>query len=125
MRDTTRLTGIRYSGWPAAAPNLSDVRRPLLGVVCYSLINRGILVDVTSYDLAGSATVLPLTVGSQGEMLLATGFEGIIGVGAPPESTTTAAAAFTYASSDSHSTTINVGGAARNLQSLKQRLGLR
>jgi hypothetical protein len=37
-------------------------------------------LDVTSYDSAGSMTVYPHTVGSEGAVLLATAFEGMVGV---------------------------------------------
>jgi hypothetical protein len=39
-------------------------------------------VDVTSYDSAGSMSVYPHTVGSEGAVLLATAFEGMVGVAA-------------------------------------------
>jgi hypothetical protein len=64
------------------APNLSDAQRPLSGAICRSLIGSGILVDVTSYDSAGSMSVYPHTVGSEGAVLLATAFEGMVGVAA-------------------------------------------
>lgn len=52
------------------------------------------LFDVTSYDSAGSATVFPITAGSQGGFLLATAFDGIAGIAASavPTSTTSGAA---------------------------------
>jgi cobalamin biosynthesis protein CbiG len=46
------------------------------------------LVDVTSYDTLGSSKVVPLTAGSAGAVLLATGFDGIVGV-APSATTAT------------------------------------
>jgi hypothetical protein len=63
----------------AYAPNLSDAQRPLSGAMCRSLIVSGIFVDVTSYDSAGSMTVFPHTVGSEGAVLLVTAFEGMVG----------------------------------------------
>jgi hypothetical protein len=112
-----------FSGWPAIAPYSSNVQRPLSGVVCYSNFALGILMDVTSYDAAGSTAIIPLPSGSGGALLLATGFDGFAGVaGSFVSATTTAAPAadFTGASSGSHSTTTSVGGAVRNLWSLKQ-----
>jgi hypothetical protein len=80
-------------------------------------------VDVTSFDSVGSTTIFPLPSGSEGTFLLATGFDGIAGVAGSSDSTTATAAvlaaAFTGASSGSHSTTTSVGAAVRNLWSLK------
>jgi hypothetical protein len=76
-------------------------------------------LDVTSYDSLGAATIFPLRVGTNGAMLLATGFDGIVGVAAsftaPGATTTTSLAAFAAASpSGSFSTTASVGGVVRN-----------
>jgi hypothetical protein len=71
-------------------------------------------LDVTSYDSLGSTTIFPLRVGTNGAILLATGFDGIVGDATSP-SATSASAPFTAASSDSISTTTSVGGAVKNL----------
>jgi hypothetical protein len=57
------------------------------------------LVDVTSYDSAGSMTVFPLTVGSEGALLLATGFEGLVGVAASDVATSVSTSSPTAVSS--------------------------
>jgi len=75
---------------------------------------RGMFLDVTSYDSLGSTTIFPLTVGTNGAWLLATGFEGIVRDADPRGTTTTASADSTAAASGSLSTTISIGGAARN-----------
>jgi hypothetical protein len=53
-------------------------------------------LDVTSYDSLGSTTIFPLRVGTNGAILLATGFDGIVEDTVSP-STTTASAALTSA----------------------------
>jgi hypothetical protein len=68
-------------------------------------------LDVTSYDSLGSTTIFPLRVGTNGAILLATGFDGIVGDATSPS----ASAPFTAASSGSISTTTSVGGAVRDL----------
>jgi hypothetical protein len=45
-------------------------------------------VDVTSYDSAGSIAISPWTAGSTDGLLLATGFDGIVGVAASTGTTT-------------------------------------
>lgn len=67
------------------------------------------VIDVTSYDDAGSMAILPLTVGSIGVPLLVTGFDGIVGV-ADPTGTTTSAPTSTHTSEP---TSVSIGHAAR------------
>lgn len=83
----------RISGWGATAPNLSNTQRPLSGAICTSLIISGMFFDVTSYNPEGSTTVFPMTAGSQGGFLLATGFDGIAGSAASTASTPTSSGA--------------------------------
>ena len=97
------------SGFGGFAPNLSDTQRPLSGVVCTSPIFSGELFDVTSYDDAGSMNILPLTVGSSGGLLLATGFEGISGVTDSTGKTTSVPTP----TSTSEPTSVSIGHAAR------------
>jgi hypothetical protein len=74
----------------------------------------GMYLDVTSYDSLGSTTIFPLRVGTNGAILLATGFDGIVEDTVSP-STTTASAALTSAGLGSLSTTTSLGGAVKNL----------
>lgn len=71
-------------------------------------------LGVTSYDSLGSTTIIPSRVGTNGAILLATKFDGIVGDATSP-GTTTASTPFTCASSGSISTTTSVGGAVKNL----------
>lgn len=97
------------SGFGGFAPNLSDTQRPLSGVVCTSPIFSGELFDVTSYDDADSMAILPLTVGSAGGLLLATGFDGMSGVAAPTGTTTP----IPTSTRTSEPTSVSIGHAAR------------
>jgi hypothetical protein len=87
------------SGFGAFSPNLSDTERPLSGAVCTSFVPAGYYVDVTSYDDAGSIATVGMKIGSgsTGGLLLATGFDGITGVGAST-GTTTSVPAYTLTS---------------------------
>jgi LysM repeat protein len=75
--------------WNAYAPNLSDAQRPLSGVVCRSFVISGMVVDITSFDSAGSTTVSPLTAGSTGVVLYADGFDGFSATAVSTKATTT------------------------------------
>lgn len=80
--------------WNAYAPNLSNAQRPLSGVLCRSFVISGMVVDITSFNSAGSTTVFPLTAGSTGAVLMAGGFDGITATGVSTKATATSSSSF-------------------------------
>lgn len=68
---------------------MSNEQRPFSGAICTSFVIPKYPFDVTSYDSAGSTTVFPTKAGPQGEIFLATGFDGMAGtaVSTAPSST--------------------------------------
>ncbi|EAW10035.1 CFEM domain-containing protein [Aspergillus clavatus NRRL 1] len=63
-------------GYGVYAPNYQDTARPGLGAVCTSSIWPNVLMDTTSYDSTGSATVIPTVAGDDGVLVFATAFDG-------------------------------------------------
>ncbi|PYH85074.1 hypothetical protein BO82DRAFT_381106 [Aspergillus uvarum CBS 121591] len=64
------------SNYGVYMPNYQDSTRPGLGAICTSSIWPNVLMDVTSYDTAGSATVIPTIADDDGALVFATGFDG-------------------------------------------------
>ncbi|OJZ90248.1 hypothetical protein ASPFODRAFT_77471 [Aspergillus luchuensis CBS 106.47] len=64
------------SNYGVYMPNYQNSTRPGLGAVCTSSIWPDVLMDITSYDSAGSVTVIPTIAGDDGALVFATAFDG-------------------------------------------------
>ncbi|RDW56741.1 CFEM protein [Coleophoma cylindrospora] len=64
------------NGFGFFAPYYNSTERPGLNAVCTSSIWPNILMDITSYDATGLATVIATSAGVNGALVLATPFDG-------------------------------------------------
>jgi hypothetical protein len=66
----------RRRGFGLYAHNITNTQRPGPNAICTSIVWPSVLMDVTSYDLATLASVVPETVGENATLVFATAFEG-------------------------------------------------
>ncbi|GKZ30894.1 hypothetical protein AbraIFM66950_010583 [Aspergillus brasiliensis] len=88
-------------------PNYHNPTRPGLGAVCSSSIWPNVLMDVTSYDAAGSSTVTFTSAGYNGPIVFATAFDGTLATAVVSSMPSTS----TYMSTTSTSTSTSPSGA--------------